>query len=166
MLKKLFGKSSEPVVEHITSPINGRVLDITEVPDPVFSQKMMGEGIAIEPAEGQVVSPVDGEIVQVFPTKHAVGIKTKSGLEILIHIGLETVTLNGEGFESFVQAGDKVVRGDKLIAFDLNIIKAKAASTITPMIITNTDEVVGNLEKNTTDTGRAGETEVLTVTLK
>ncbi|MBE4907316.1 PTS glucose transporter subunit IIA [Bacillus luteolus] len=166
MLKKLFGKSSEPVVEHITSPINGRVLDITEVPDPVFSQKMMGEGIAIEPADGQVVSPVDGEIVQVFPTKHAVGIKTKSGLEILIHIGLETVTLNGEGFESFVQAGDKVVRGDKLIAFDLNIIKEKAASTITPMIITNTDEVVGNLEKNTTDTGRAGETEVLTVTLK
>lgn len=165
MLKKLFGKK-ENAVEQITAPINGKVLDITEVPDPVFSQKMMGEGIAIDPTDGQVVSPIDGEVVQVFPTKHAVGLKTKSGLEILIHIGLETVALNGEGFESFVQAGDKVKRGDKLISFDLEFIREKAASTITPMIITNTDEVVGNLDKNVGVAAKVVETEVLTITLK
>jgi PTS system glucose-specific IIA component len=164
MLKKLFGKKES--VEHITAPLNGKVLDITEVPDPVFSQKMMGEGVAIEPTDGQVVSPIDGEVVSVFPTKHAVGLKTKSGLELLIHIGLETVNLNGEGFESFVQAGDKVKRGDKLISFDLGIIKEKATSTITPIIITNTDEMVESVEKNLEIVAKTEESEILTVSLK
>ncbi|WP_416148219.1 PTS glucose transporter subunit IIA [Salipaludibacillus sp. HK11] len=165
MLKKLFGKK-ETVVERITTPINGNIVDITEVPDPVFSQKMMGEGIAIEPSDGEVVSPVDGEVVQVFPTKHAVGLKTKSGLELLIHIGLETVNLDGEGFEAFVKAGDKVKRGDTLVSFDLDIIKEKATSTISPLIITNMDEVVESVEKVLQDSAKTAETEVLTVTLK
>jgi PTS system glucose-specific IIA component len=164
MLKSLFGKKESTV--HITAPLNGKVLDITEVPDPVFSQKMMGEGVAIEPTDGQVVSPIDGEVVSVFPTKHAIGLKTKSGLELLIHIGLETVNLNGEGFESFVAAGDKVKRGDKLISFDLEFIREKAKSTITPIIITNTDEVVENVDKNVGADANAKETEVLTVNLK
>ncbi|MGJ9385340.1 PTS sugar transporter subunit IIA [Salipaludibacillus sp. CF4.18] len=165
MLKKLFGKK-ESVVERITAPINGKVVDITEVPDPVFSQKMMGEGIAVEPSDGNVVSPVDGEVVQVFPTKHAVGLKTKSGLELLIHIGLDTVNLDGEGFEAFVKAGDKVKRGDKLVSFDLEIIKEKATSTISPLIITNMDEVVENVEKEFTENAKTSETEVLIVTVK
>ncbi|MRH43880.1 PTS glucose transporter subunit IIA [Aquibacillus halophilus] len=165
MLKNLFGKK-ESVVEHITTPINGKIVDITDVPDPVFSKKMMGEGIAIEPTDGEVVSPVDAEVVQVFPTKHAVGLKTKSGLEILIHIGLETVGLEGEGFESFVKAGDKVKRGDKLISFDLEIIKEKAVSTISPLILTNMDEVVESVEKNLEESAKTTETEILTVTLK
>jgi sugar PTS system EIIA component len=165
MFKKLFGKKENEVVE-LTAPLNGKVIDVTEVPDPVFSQKMMGEGVAFEPIDGQVVSPVDGEVIQLFHTKHAIGIQTKSGLEILIHIGLETVALNGEGFEAFVQVGDKVKRGDKLISFDLDFIKEKAASIITPMIITNTDTIVANLEKNINTTGKAGETKVLTVTVK
>ncbi|MFD1735961.1 PTS glucose transporter subunit IIA [Bacillus salitolerans] len=163
MLKNLFSKKEQVV--HIFSPVKGRILDVTDVPDPVFSQKMMGEGIAIEPSDGEVVSPVDGEVVQVFPTKHAVGIKTKSGVEILIHIGLETVNLNGEGFTSFIKAGDKVKQGDKLISFDLQMIREKAASTITPLIITNTDDVVGTLEKNIVDAATF-ETEVLTVIRK
>lgn len=165
MLKKLFGKKVS-VVERVTTPINGKVVDITEVSDPVFSQKMMGEGIAIEPSDGNVVSPVDGVVVQVFPTKHAVGLKTKSGLELLIHIGLETVNLDGEGFEAFVKAGDKVKRGDKLVSFDLEIIKEKATSTISPLIITNMDEVVENVEKELNESAKTSETEVLVVTLK
>ncbi|MDT8860914.1 PTS glucose transporter subunit IIA [Alkalihalobacillus sp. MEB130] len=165
MFKSLFGKK-ESKVETLTAPITGKTLDLAEVPDPVFAQKMMGDGIAIEPAEGEVVSPIDGEIVQVFPTKHAVGIKAKSGLEVLIHIGLETVNLNGEGFESFVKAGDKVKQGDKLIQFDLEIIREKAASTITPIIITNTDEVVETMEKKPQIEIQKSETDILTITLK
>jgi PTS system glucose-specific IIA component len=164
MLKNLFGKKE--TVVHITAPLNGKVVDITEVPDPVFSQKMMGEGVAIEPTDGHVVSPIDGEVVSLFPTKHAIGLKTKSGLELLIHIGLETVNLNGEGFEGHVQAGDKVKRGDKLISFDLEFIKEKAKSTITPIIITNADEVVENVEKKVAVTATTPETEILTVNLK
>jgi PTS system glucose-specific IIA component len=106
----------------------------------VFAEKMMGDGLAIEPAEGLVVSPVDGEIMQVFPTKHAIGIRAKNGAEILIHIGLETVSLNGEGFQTYISEGDKVKTGDKLVAFDMEIIKEKAKSTVTPIIITNTDQ--------------------------
>jgi PTS system glucose-specific IIA component len=164
MFKNLFGKKES--VLQITAPLNGKVVDITEVPDPVFSQKMMGEGVAIDPTEGLVVSPFDGEVVSIFPTKHAIGLKTKSGVELLIHIGLETVNLNGEGFESFVQAGDKVKRGDKLISFELDTIREKAASTITPIIITNTDEVVEHVEKQLEMVVKTVESEIMSVTLK
>lgn len=153
MIKKLFGlgkDSKKDVVkeETVFAPLSGKMVAIEEVPDPVFSQKMMGDGIAIEPNEGVVVSPVDGEIIQLFHTKHAIGIRSKSGAEILIHIGLETVNMNGEGFEAHVQEGDKVKVGDKLITCDLNLIKEKAASTITPMVITNGD-IIEQLEKET-----------------
>ncbi|MUK89754.1 PTS system trehalose-specific EIIBC component [Ornithinibacillus sp. L9] len=122
------------------APLTGITKGIEEVPDPTFSQKMMGDGIAIEPTEGKVVSPIDGEVLQVFPTKHAVGLVGKSGIEVLIHIGLETVDLKGEGFESHVKQGDKVKAGDPLITFDLDYIKEKAKSHITPIIITNGDQ--------------------------
>ena len=104
MFKKLFGKKEEPIkTVQLLAPITGTALSLDNVPDPVFSEKMMGDGIAIEPSEGIVVSPVDGEIIQVFPTKHAIGIRAKNGTEILIHIGLETVSLKGEGFETHVK---------------------------------------------------------------
>ncbi len=157
MWKKLFGKKEE-AVQAITlmAPLSGNAVDLSAVPDPVFSEKMMGDGLAIEPSEGVAVSPVEGEIIQVFPTKHAIGIRAKNGAEILIHIGLETVGLKGEGFETFVNEGDKVQPGDKLVAFDLDIIKAKAKSTVTPIIITNTDDAQslgskasGKVEKGT-----------------
>jgi sugar PTS system EIIA component len=140
MFKKLFGKR-EKKEETLFAPLNGKVVDIEQVPDPTFSQKLMGEGIAIEPADGTVVSPVNGEVIQFFHTKHAIGIRSETGLEILIHVGLETVMLNGEGFTGHVQVGDKVKVGDRLITFDLEVIKEKAASSITPIVITNMDAV-------------------------
>ncbi|MED3929077.1 PTS glucose transporter subunit IIA, partial [Priestia megaterium] len=108
MFKKLFSSKTKIKETTILSPISGDILPISEVPDPVFSQKMMGDGFAIEPTEGKVVSPVEGEVVQLFHTKHAIGLKTEAGTEILIHIGLETVEMKGEGFEAHVKQGDKV----------------------------------------------------------
>ena len=141
MLGKLFGKNKLPKEETIMAPLSGVVRLLEEVPDPVFAGRMVGEGIAIEPSDGIVVAPFDAEVVQLFPTKHAIGLRGKSGLEILIHIGLETVSLKGEGFEAFIKQGDQVKMGDKLVEFDMNIIKEKANGTITPVIMTNGDIV-------------------------
>lgn len=132
--------------EIVFSPITGTLVPLEKVPDPTFSEKMMGDGLAIEPRDGNVVSPVDGEIILTFPTKHAIGIRTASGIELLIHIGLETVNMDGEGFEVHVRQGDKVSVGDPLITFDLDLIKEKAASHITPIIITNGD-LVASIDK-------------------
>ncbi|WP_078381105.1 PTS sugar transporter subunit IIA [Sutcliffiella halmapala] len=168
MFKKLFGmKNTEvkPKEESILAPISGKVTELEAVPDPTFSQKMMGDGLAIIPTEGVVVSPVDGEIVQFFHTKHAIGIRSKTGAEILIHVGLETVAMNGEGFEGHVKEGDKVKAGDKLISFDINLINEKASSTITPIIITN-GEIVESLEKKLTDNAVKGQTELFRLKVK
>lgn len=141
MFKKLFGKKEEPVKTiQMVAPLSGTAVSLSTVPDPVFSEKMMGDGIAIEPSEGVVAAPVDGEIIQVFPTKHAIGIRAKNGAEILIHIGLETVSLQGEGFDTYVKQGDMVKAGDKLVSFDIDTIREKAKSTVTPIIVTNTDQ--------------------------
>lgn len=165
MLKKLFGKKDINKEEVVMAPLNGTVRQLEEVPDPVFAEKMMGEGIAIEPNDGIVVAPFDGEIVQLFPTKHAIGIKSESGLEILIHVGLETVALKGEGFEAFIEQGDHVKKGDKLIAFDLEVIKEKANSTMTPIIMTNGDAITSfEATKDTSVT--AGDSKLIDVRMK
>ncbi|WCK55251.1 PTS glucose transporter subunit IIA [Aneurinibacillus sp. Ricciae_BoGa-3] len=165
MFKNLFGKKDKQTEETILAPLTGKVVNLDQVPDPVFSQKMMGDGLAIEPAEGTVVAPVDGEIVQFFHTKHAIGLRSKTGLEILIHIGLETVTLEGEGFEGHVKEGDKVKEGDRLITFDLDFIKEKAKSAVTPIIITNGDRVE-SLDKQANMRVTKGDTEIMNVHLK
>lgn len=165
MFKKLFGKKEEVKNETVIAPITGEVKQLEEVPDPVFAEKMMGEGIAIDPTEGMVVAPFDGEIVQLFPTNHAVGLKTPSGLEILIHVGLETVALDGEGFEAFVKQGDQVKKGDKLVAFDIDIIKEKASSTITPIIMTNGD-AIESFELTSESTVTAGESHLIELKMK
>lgn len=165
MLGKLFGKKEKSKEEVVIAPLSGALRQLEEVPDPVFAGKMVGEGIAIEPSEGLVVAPFDGEVVQLFPTLHAVGLRSKSGLEILIHIGLETVSLEGEGFEAFVKQGDRVKMGDKLIAFDLDIINKKASSTITPIIMTNGD-VVESFNLSNESSVIAGESTLITVHLK
>ncbi|WP_417900734.1 PTS glucose transporter subunit IIA [Bacillus haimaensis] len=168
MFKKLFGMKdteAKPTEEVVFAPLSGKVTELTEVPDPTFSQKMMGDGLAIIPSEGEVVSPVDGEIVQFFHTKHAIGIRSVTGAEILIHVGLETVSMNGEGFEGHVREGDKVKAGDRLISFDLNLINEKAASTITPVVITN-GEVVESLDKKRTDNAVKGQTELFHLKVK
>ncbi|MFB5661558.1 PTS glucose transporter subunit IIA [Alteribacillus sp. HJP-4] len=165
MLKKLFGKKEEPKDVIIKSPATGTYVDLTEVPDPTFSEKMMGDGFAVDPSEGRVVSPVNGKVVQVFPTKHALGIKSDGGLDILIHIGLETVSMNGEGFESHVKEGDKVKAGDTLIEFSLDEVKEKAKSTLTPVVFTEAEQVESLARQEVSDL-RAGESEVVTVTIK
>ncbi len=125
----------------ISTLMTGDIVEITQVEDEVFSEKMVGDGVAIEPREGIVVSPVQGRIVQIFPTKHALGIETVEGLEILIHIGLDTVELKGEGFKSYVKVGDEVKPGDKLLEVDLDFIRKSGRSTVSPIIITNMDIV-------------------------
>ncbi|OEG62928.1 PTS system beta-glucosides-specific IIC component/PTS system sucrose-specific IIC component [Halanaerobium saccharolyticum] len=131
-------KNKEKKNEKLVSPIQGEVVELTEVPDPTFAQKILGEGIAFKPEKGEVRAPVEAEVVNLFDTKHAVGLKTKSGVEILIHIGLDTVQMGGEGFEAFIKEGDTVKAGDKLISVDLELVEEKAESIITPMVITNT----------------------------
>ncbi|HLR22331.1 MAG TPA: PTS glucose transporter subunit IIA, partial [Pseudogracilibacillus sp.] len=113
MFKNLFKKTKDEEV--IYAPMSGEKAALEDVPDPVFSEKMMGEGIAIIPSEGKVVAPVQGEVVHVPDTLHAVGIKSEAGTELLVHIGLETVGLKGEGFTAKVKQGDKINVGDELI---------------------------------------------------
>lgn len=131
----------------VKAPLEGRVMDITEVPDLVFSQRIVGDGIAIEPVGGRVTSPIDGEVIQIMDTKHAIGLKSKEGIELLIHVGIDTVEMKGEGFEVHVAAGDRVRTGDLLITFDLERVRSKAKSIITPVVITNTEDL-STLEKS------------------
>lgn len=119
------------------APLEGQVVPISEVPDQVFAEKMMGDGFAIIPSEGIVASPVDGEILSIFPTKHALAIKSDSGHELLIHVGIDTVKLNGKGFETKVKEGEKITKGQILMEFDLDFIKSNATSIITPIVFTN-----------------------------
>jgi sugar PTS system EIIA component len=160
--KKWFGKKEKTTHEDVVAPLTGIVKPLEEVPDPVFSEKMMGDGIAIEPADGEVVSPVNGEVVQVFPTKHAVGLRSEAGVELLIHVGLETVSMNGEGFTAHVAAGDRVKVGQRLLTVDLDLVKQKAKSTITPIIVTNGD-VVASLQKTSETKATKGETAIFRI---
>lgn len=130
----------DEIKQSIYAPMTGDIIPIAEVPDPTFSEKMMGDGVAIEPKDGEVRAPVDGEIVQLFPTKHAIGIRSQLGVEVLVHIGLETVGLDGQGFEAHVQQGEYVKKGDLLITIDLKYIRKHAESTISPIVITNSNE--------------------------
>ncbi|UYO31944.1 PTS beta-glucoside transporter subunit IIABC [Bacillus halotolerans] len=125
--------------EIIHSPIKGEVKALSEVNDGVFSAGIMGKGFAIEPEEGEVVSPVYGSVTTIFKTKHAIGITSDQGAEILIHIGLDTVKLEGQWFTAHVKEGDKVAPGDPLVSFDLEQIIAAGYDVITPVIVTNTD---------------------------
>ncbi|MED4128895.1 glucose-specific PTS transporter subunit IIBC [Shouchella miscanthi] len=124
----------------MASPMTGKLLPISEVPDQVFAEKMMGDGFAIEPTDGTVVSPVEGKITTVFPTKHAIGITSVTGREVLIHIGIDTVKLGGEGFTVYVEEGQSVHIGDKLVEFDVAYISKNAKSTVTPIVFTNLAE--------------------------
>ncbi|WP_042271478.1 glucose-specific PTS transporter subunit IIBC [[Clostridium] dakarense] len=126
--------------EEILSLTNGDILDISKVPDEVFSTKLMGDGFAIDSSDGNIYSPVDGSVEVIFPTKHAVIIKSKGGREVLIHLGIETVKLEGRGFEMFVEVGQQVKAGDKLVKMDLDYIRENATSTISPVIFTNLEE--------------------------
>ncbi|OTP10166.1 PTS system beta-glucoside-specific transporter subunit IIABC [Enterococcus sp. 10A9_DIV0425] len=131
---------------NLKSPLTGKVLPLSEVPDPVFSSGAMGKGIAIDPDKGELIAPADGEITTIFPTGHAVGLTTTEGVEILMHIGMDTVELEGAGFETFVKQGDHVKAGDVLVTFDIDQIKTAGYSVITPIVVTNTDQFADVLE--------------------
>ncbi|AYV72366.1 glucose-specific PTS transporter subunit IIBC [Bacillus sp. PK3-056] len=126
--------------DSFVAPIKGELVPITDVPDAVFAGKMMGDGFAIIPSEGTVVSPVDGKIVNLFPTKHALGILADNGREILIHFGIDTVKLKGEGFETLVTENDQVKQGQPLLKVNLDYIKENATAIITPVVFTNLAE--------------------------
>lgn len=133
-----FLKKKEEWVD-ILSPLNGHVIKLEEVPDEAFAQKMVGDGCAIEPAEGAVYAPIDAEI-DIFDTNHAVSFETPQGLEMIVHFGIDSVKLKGEGFKRIATPGE-VKAKDKLVEYDLDFIKANVPSTRTPVIINNMDEV-------------------------
>ena len=119
------------------SPMQGRLMPLTEVEDQVFSQGLMGDGFAVELKDGQVLAPFSGEVVMTFPTKHAYGLRREDGLEVLIHIGMDTVQLNGEGFESYVQQGDQVVQGQVLAKVDIDHVLSQGKSVVSPVVFTS-----------------------------
>ena len=143
-VEKVESKSEEKVKRTIVlgSPLSGEAKSITETPDDAFAQKMMGDGAMIVPEEGVVPAPLDAEVCVVFPSKHAVGLRTDEGIELLIHVGIDTVKLDGKGFEAFVKDGDKVKKGDKLLSFDKDFIEKNVPSICTPYIVTSLDDKV------------------------
>jgi PTS system glucose-specific IIA component len=162
---KMFGlfKKKEEKNVILKSPVVGRCFDISEIPDEVFSSKMLGNGIGFESTEGVLYAPIDGEVLQVFPTKHAIILKSKEGIEILLHIGIDTVNMKGEGFELHVEKSKQVKAGDKLVNFNNDLIKAKAKSNLSVLVVTDNEIIesvdfkLGNVDKNN---------EVITIKLK
>ncbi|SFL69168.1 PTS sugar transporter subunit IIA [Salibacterium qingdaonense] len=164
MLKKFF-QHNDTKTAVITAPVTGTYIDLKDVPDPTFSEKMMGDGFAVESKEGRLSSPVKGRVLQVFPTHQAVGIKSEEGLDILLHIGLETVDRHGEGFHVHVREGQHVETGDPLIDFSLEQVGKRAKSAVTPLILTESSQIAAMEHKDVTEV-TAGETQVISVTVK
>ena len=162
-------KKDETITENrsndlkLVAPITGKSIPLSEVPDPVFAQKMAGDGLAIDPTGDVAVAPADGELTLVFNTKHAFALTTDNGAEILVHIGLETVSLNGEGFEQLVEQGTRVKAGTPIIKFDREFIKSKGLPIVTPVLITNPDAFTSIKAIENVDTV-AGETSVIEYT--
>lgn len=134
----------------LLSPLSGRVVPLSEVPDDTFAKEIMGKGIAIIPEVGEVVAPFDGRVEALFPTLHAIGLKSESGMEVLIHIGIDTMNLNGKYFEAMVSPGDRVHAGDVLVKFSIEDIKQAGYETITPVIITNSNDYIDVIAKDIT----------------
>lgn len=141
---QLFQRKKEQLI--LFAPVKGKVVDITNVPDVVFSKKMLGDGLGIEPDENVITAPCDGTIILVAKTLHAVAIEAQ-GVEILIHIGIDTVMLDGRGFTPHVNMGDIVKQGDALITFDKDYILQQGKSVMTPIVLTNMEKSVNRVEK-------------------
>lgn len=120
----------------ITAPVNGELIPLSEVKDGVFSEKVMGDGFAVIPEDGTVYAPLSGLAESVFPTGHAVGISTKDGIECIVHIGLDTVNLNGEGFEPLIRQGDRVKAGQPIVKFDKQLLEEKGYNLVTMVVFT------------------------------
>ncbi|GAB1441002.1 PTS glucose transporter subunit IIA [Providencia sp.] len=133
-------KSSSGNIE-IIAPISGEIVNIEDVPDVVFAEKIVGDGIAIKPAGNKIVAPVDGTIGKIFETNHAFSIESDDGIELFVHFGIDTVELKGEGFKRIAEEGQAVKKGDLIIEFDLALLEEKAKSVLTPVVISNMDEI-------------------------
>lgn len=157
-------KKKESTNLEVYAPMNGKVVALEDVPDPVFSQKMMGEGIAIMPVDGKVYAPLDSKVIHVIDSKHAIGLLAEDGSEILIHVGLETVNLKGEGFTSHVEQDQAVKKGDLLIEFDLDYVKEHADSSVTPIVITNSQGSEKEFAVTNEENAIQGETVLITIT--
>lgn len=147
----------------IVSPADGDVVNLSEVPDQVFSEKMAGDGIALTPRSNTFVAPISGVVSKIFSTNHAYSIKAKNGLEVLVHIGLDTVALKGEGFKRLVEEGTKVSIGKPIISADLEYIQEQGKNIITPIVLNHDKEIL--IESHHTRTVREGES-LLEVTFK
>ena len=124
----------------ISSPISGIAADLSEAPDEAFAERMMGDGAVVTPLDAIVRAPEDGEVCFVFDTKHAIGFMTDTGVSLLIHIGIDTVKLNGKGFEAFVENGQKVKKGDPMLKLDLDYLKENAPSVVSPILCTELED--------------------------
>lgn len=142
----LENKSEKTMKEIISSPVKGNVLPLSKASDQAFAQGALGKGVLIEPIEGIVRAPFDGTVMTLFPTKHAIGLISDQGMELLVHIGMDTVQLEGKGFEANVSQGDKVKKGQILVTFDIEAIKSAGYSVETPIIITNTGDYLDIIE--------------------
>lgn len=140
MIEKDLRVQSPSISIEINSPINGKLISLNEVNDKVFASGILGKGIGIIPSDGKVYAPFDGIIRAIFPTKHAIGIASNENVEVLIHIGIDTVQLNGKYFETFVNEGDSVKMNQLLLEFDLQGLIEEGYDTVTPVIVTNSDE--------------------------
>ena len=138
LLKGIFGTKEERM--QVVSPVAGKLVPLSEVSDPTFSDEILGQGAAVIPSENQFISPVDGTVTTVFPTGHAVALTSSDGVEVLLHIGLDTVKLNGKHFTIHAEEGQQVKKGDLLLEADLEQIKAEGFDIITPVVICNSEE--------------------------
>ena len=162
--KNLFKSNKEAEVKkEVIAPLtNGELVNISQVPDEVFSSKMMGDGFAMKTNDGIIVSPVEGKIVTIFPTKHAVTIESVDGREVLIHLGVDTVNLKGEGFETFVEENQTVKVGDKLVKMDVEFIEKNAKSSMPIVVFTNlSEEESVKLVEGNVNAGELGKIEIV-----
>ncbi len=155
-------KKNKPI--EIVSPITGKIVPLEQIKDEGFSDKRLGDGVAIEPTDGKVIAPFDGEITSTYKANHCIVVRSKEGIELLIHLGLDTIKLKGEGFTQHVALMEKVQKGDVILEADLELLKEKGKSIISPVVITNMGRVE-TLEKAEGEVEK-GISNIMTVTLK
>ena len=160
---KTMGSTQAQVL--FSSPVQGKMIALADVPDPIFSGKLVGDGVAFIPEHGELVAPVAGKVIILYPTMHAIGLRTAEGLEVLMHIGIDTSSLKGSYFQAAVAEGDEVVQGQLLVTFDLQRLRQDAKSMATPMVITNPG-LVRSWGYGPFKTVKKGQTSVMSVMLR
>lgn len=149
----------------IKAPVSGLVVPLSNVPDAAFASGSMGKGIAVEPESGELFAPVSGTVAHIIKTRHALILEHSSGLQLLLHIGIDTVSMKGEGFKSYIATGDQVKEGQLLMTFDPEKIKSSGFSVVTPILITNSEELAATLEY-AKGTVKAGQDTVITAVIR